>query len=254
MDELIVMQKVENKIISTLKDKVVGIYIHGSFVQSKLRPNSDLDYLIIINDDLSDFEEGEIVKFLMENSKRIGSQENKRYLEVTIIKEDTIRNINFPLAYELQYGEWNRAEYEKGNTIGRVIDNDIYIMLAQAKEHNINKYGKDFSIIFDRYSNDIVIKIMNEFVREIIDNINEDPTNGLLALCRMVYTKQCERFTSKDKAADYVIGIIDKKYRNIILNAKCNYVEGLEINILEDYVLLKELLEELERLISKDQR
>lgn len=52
----------------TLAGKLIGVYLYGSAVMGVLRPESDVDILVIINDDLNTGERRDLCNQLMKIS------------------------------------------------------------------------------------------------------------------------------------------------------------------------------------------
>ena len=57
---------------SLLHDSILGIYLHGSATLNRLRPDSDIDILIITAKDLSDWEREHLTRQLLDISGPVG--------------------------------------------------------------------------------------------------------------------------------------------------------------------------------------
>jgi len=106
-----------NQVISIaetiLQGQILGIYLYGSATMNGLRPDSDIDILIITKQELSNSIRADLTKQLLKISDSVGCIE-KRPLEVTIINQSDIVPLQFPPKCQYMYGEWLRGEMEAG--------------------------------------------------------------------------------------------------------------------------------------------
>ena len=106
-----------NQVISIaetiLQGQILGIYLYGSATMNGLRPDSDIDILIITKQELSNSIRADLTKQLLKISGSVGCIE-KRPLEVTIINQSDIVPLQFPPKCQYMYGEWLRGEMEAG--------------------------------------------------------------------------------------------------------------------------------------------
>ena len=79
-----------------------------------LRPDSDIDILIITKQELSNSIRADLTKQLLKISGSVGCIE-KRPLEVTIINQSDIVPLQFPPKCQYMYGEWLRERWKQEN-------------------------------------------------------------------------------------------------------------------------------------------
>lgn len=95
---------------------VVAIYLFASAVAAGLRPVSDVDVLVIVDRHLSEGIRYLLVEELMQVSGRIGNDEGRRPLELSVVCLSDSAPWRYPPKHQLVYGEWLRAEYERGRS------------------------------------------------------------------------------------------------------------------------------------------
>ena len=78
-----------------LQGQILGMYLYGSATMNKLRPDSDIDILIITRQELNLSTKKELTKQLLEISGFVGCAE-KRPLEITVIHQKDIIPWQFP--------------------------------------------------------------------------------------------------------------------------------------------------------------
>ena len=125
-----------------LQGQILGMYLYGSATMNKLRPDSDIDILIITRQELNLSTKKELTKQLLEISGFVGCAE-KRPLEITVIHQKDIIPWQFPPKCEYMYGEWLRKEMEAGMIPQACFDPDIAILLWQARKSSMTLKGAD---------------------------------------------------------------------------------------------------------------
>lgn len=142
IDLPVVEKKQLKKIISIIKseieDNLIGLYLFGSSVQGGLKRNSDLDILSVTKITLSQDTRKRLTAQLMELSKKIGEDTNKRYIELTNLIKSDFKIWRHPMSHDYLYGEWLMEDFEKGKIPQREINPDLTIVMYQAKEHSIS--------------------------------------------------------------------------------------------------------------------
>ena len=94
-------------------EDLLGVCLYGSSVLGGLRPNSDLDLLILLKTRLSEEARKMLTRRLLEISGEVGCTD-KRPMEVTVLFHKDLVPWHFPPRYEYMYGEWLRTEIEAG--------------------------------------------------------------------------------------------------------------------------------------------
>ena len=121
---------------------LLGVYLYGSYVKGGLKKDSDVDFLVIINRDMTKEEKRILISKIMPISKEIGEDTSLKYIELTVLNYHENENWSYPPIEEFIYGEWLREDYlnyfipEKNNNI------DLTILLYQAKLSSISIYGE----------------------------------------------------------------------------------------------------------------
>ena len=98
-----------------LGEAVVGVYLHGSAVVGGLKPTSDLDVLVVTNRSMTPGERRELIRRLMPISGRGDPTGRSRSIGLEVVVQADVRPWAYPPRLDLQYGDWWRAEFERGN-------------------------------------------------------------------------------------------------------------------------------------------
>ncbi len=211
-------------LIDTLGETLQGIYLYGSYVLGGLKPKSDLDLFVIVNQALSPEIKRILIEQLLVLSGEIDNNQGKRYMEVTIINQSELRKLAFPLHREFQYGEWLREEYSNGYIPENVKDEDLTILLRKVRLNSIALYGKEAIEVLPIISDTVFKKAILASLPNIINEIEDDEVNVILTLCRMYYSVQTGEVISKDKAVDYILPIAPDEFTPLLVQAKAVYL------------------------------
>ena len=233
-----------------LRKNLIGIYMFGSGVDSGLKANSDLDFLVVISEPLTNQSKEILIKKIRPISKRIGDKSNLRYVELTIIVQQEIVQWNYPPKQEFIYGEWLQELYEEGYIPQQELKSDLTIILYQAVRNNKRIYGNYQlkELLADIPFSDVKTAIMDSS-EDLIDNYQGDEINSILTLCRMILTVDTGRILAKDTAGNIVAKSSPLEHSERILLAVRGYLgENIEwtnesINLTINYLnnRLKEL-------------
>lgn len=234
-------------ILSTIGNKVEALYLHGSYILGDLKPKSDLDVLVVLNQGLTLADKQLLSHCFMDLSGEIGS--NKRYLEVAFININDTKQVSDLANLEFVYGEWLREDFIAG-VFEPVHDLEYRVMMHQAIYHHQLIYGT--SALSD-YLKPCSVNEIKETMYEMQKNIEfemSDIDNLLFGMLRTVSFFKQEMYLTKDQAARYVLdnynlSSSNQKVIDTIIN---NYTKGNSDNVLEQdayslYLNLKHMLE-----------
>lgn len=223
------IQQVKATIIDVLKD-IVGIYMFGSFVESELKPNSDLDFLVLVPQPLADNLKSTLIHRISPLSRNIGDNNHLRYVELTIVTQKDMAVLQYPPKQDFIYGEWLHDEYIKGYIPPSEFNSDLMIVLYQALQNNKQIYGM-YSLheLLPDISFSDVKKAMMDSLDLLINHYEGDEANTILTLCRMILTMDTKQIIPKDVAGNSISKTIPLKHQKNVLLAVSNY-EGQSVD------------------------
>lgn len=206
---------------------VVGVYLYGSSVSSGLRPDSDVDVLMLTRRSLDREERAALVALLLGISGGKGhtseSAEAPRPIELTsVVIDDGGRQV--PSVHDLQFGEWLRPDIENGAELLAEDDPDVPILLATAQTTHRVLRGRALEDVLDPVPARAVHDAMLATIPDILEEIEGDERNTLLALARMLITARTGRIVSKDEAAAQVVPELSEADRELLERARTGYL------------------------------
>lgn len=184
-----------------LGDTIIAVHLFGSAVHGGLRTDSDVDVLVIVNQDLSEDTRKKLTSRLMRVSGKIGNTVSLRPLEVTIIHMQDVVPWRYPPKFEFLYGEWMRSELEKGHIPEPAYDPDLAVVLAQARINSIPLFGADASVVLEPIPITDIKKAIYESLPVLVEGLKGDERNVVLTLARMWQTMVTGEIHPKDVAA-----------------------------------------------------
>src|SRR5690606_13803543 len=101
-----------------LGDSLEAVYLHGSAVAGGLRPQSDVDLLVVVDRAIKP----EVVRLLMAELMKISGRypkdsKGKRPIEMIVFSRADLDAAFYPVRSEFIYGEWLRQDYESGKIL-----------------------------------------------------------------------------------------------------------------------------------------
>lgn len=207
-----------------LEDQLVGVYLYGSAVTGGLRPNSDVDILVLTNSSLSEHTRSQLADCLMQISGRPGESTGIRPLEITVVNQKDVVPWHFPPRFEFMYGEWLRKQLEKGDIPGATVDPDLALLLAQAERNSITLFGAGVEETLEPIPWIDIQRAMRDSLPGLIASVQGDERNVILTLARMWYTASTSEFSSKYDAADWAIPKLPVEHTALLDQARKAYL------------------------------
>lgn len=217
-----------NQAVSLLQElfpqELTGIYLYGSAVLDGLRPESDIDILVIIDRPLTQSLRARLTQELLCLSGRPRS--DRRPIELSVANRHAIAPWRFPPRFEYMFGEWLRTDMENGTVPQPFSDPDNVLLLWQARLHAIPL--TDQSPAIDKLIAPIPFDEIRRAIRGALPNVlssyKGDERNALLTLSRMWYTLDTRAFASKDRAALWAEGKVPAEHASLLRLAREAYL------------------------------
>jgi predicted nucleotidyltransferase len=209
-----------------LGDAALAAYLYGSAVASGLRPDSDLDVLVISGRSLTGDERAAIVRRLLPISGRQAVGGPARSIELTILVRPALTPWRYPPSIELQYGDWMRAKLERGELPEWPHSNpDVAILIETARRAAVPLLGAPVAAVLEPVPRADLIRAMLDSIPVLMPGIDEgdDIRNGLLTLARIWTTLASGEIRSKDEAADWALARLPEEHRPVLAHARAAY-------------------------------
>ncbi|MFD4630695.1 aminoglycoside adenylyltransferase domain-containing protein [Streptomyces sp. NPDC058284] len=226
---------------------LLGVYLYGSASTSGLRPDSDIDLLMLTRRSLSMSERAALVSLLSGisgwrgHAERFPDAAHRRPIELTSIVVDEIRGgvrdetrdgmrARIDLLgggaprRDFQYGEWLRAELAEGRLPQPVDDPDVVVLLATARSGHRVLRGPAFGDVVAAVPSGLLRDAVLAVVPAVLEETEGDERNALLTLARVLVTLDTGRIVSKDAAAEAVARTLAPADRRLLEHARAGYL------------------------------
>lgn len=195
--------RVLDAIDRTLGGRVCSVVLYGSAVGGGLRPDSDLDLLVITQDALDPPAAAALVDALLDVSGRRARVTPGRPVEVTVAALGDLVPWRFPPVQQLLYGEWLRDGFEASRIDAPEPNPDLAILLRQAEGAHRVLRGDGLAELLEPVPDADVRRGIRQSLDPLMADLVGDERNVLLTLARMWATLETGRILAKDEAADW---------------------------------------------------
>jgi streptomycin 3"-adenylyltransferase len=201
----------------------LGAYLYGSAVTGGLRPDSDLDILAISKRSLAGEQKAAIIGRLLpiSGSRAVGGP--ARSIELTILVQRAIAPWRYPPSVDFQYGDWLRAELERGELpMWPRPDPDVAVLIETARRASVPLTGPPVVAVTEPVPHADLVRAMVDSVPVLMPGIQEgdDVRNGLLTLARIWATLATGEFRAKDEAAAWALARLPEEHRPVLAHAR----------------------------------
>jgi streptomycin 3"-adenylyltransferase len=212
-------------VIDELGDALVGVWLYGSAVSGGLKPESDLDVLALARRRTTDDERRRMVDGLLAVSGRRARLGPARSIELSIVAEGDVRPWRYPPRLDLQYGDWLRDDFERGDRQPwRNPNPDLAVLLTSARHMSRPLLGPPASDAFDAVPQRDLVQAMTDELPTLLDDLDGDTRNVILTLARMWVTLATGEIRSKDAAADWALARLPDEARPALEHARAIYL------------------------------
>jgi streptomycin 3"-adenylyltransferase len=209
-----------------LDSDIVAAYLFGSAVFGGLRPESDLDVLVVSKRPTTRAEKQRLVSGLLAVSMRRTPEGMWRRIELTIVVQREVKPWSYPPRFDFQYGDWLRSAFESGNVEPwpTTVDPDLAVLITMVMLANTPVLGPPPAEILDPVPNGDLLSAMVGDIDKWRGTIDSDTRNVILALARIWSTLATCVIRSKDAAADWALERLPAALRAVLARARAVYV------------------------------
>ena len=213
------LERVGDLVRAVLGDEALGAYLFGSATLDGLRPESDLDVLALAARRLTPAEKRALGDGMLALTQR------PRRLELTVAALPELRPWRFPPRMELQYGDWLREEFARGEVEPEREENpDLAILLAMTRERGEPVFGPPAAELLDPVPADDLERAMTSAIDDVFNDLDGDTRNMLLTLARIWCTTSTGEIRSKDAAAAWALERLPEEHRDVLALARAAYL------------------------------
>jgi len=203
---------------------VLSVSLFGSAAVGGLRPDSDIDMLVLTRHSLSRAQRQDLVEVLLRYSGRRATVAPGRPLEVTVLLLGDVVPWTYPPMCDLLYGEWRREEFLAGRLPERHPNPDVAVLVTTSRQHAVALVGPPPQDVLAPVPPADLRRAIQDSLPPLLDDLPGDERNVLLTLARMVVTLESGRILPKDAAAQLLLPDLDEPDRAALSLAARGYV------------------------------
>jgi len=213
-------------VCDVLGAEVVGAYLFGSATLGGLRPQSDLDVLVVAQRRTTREEKQRLVQGLLAASGRRTPEGTWRRIELTLVVERDVRPWRYPPSFDFQYGDWLRSEFESGNLEPwpTTANPDLAMLITMVLLGNTPVLGPPPAELFDPVPRGDLLRAMVDDMDRLLDDLDWDARNVILTLARIWSTVATGAMRSKDAAADWALERLPEAHQPVLARARAIYL------------------------------
>jgi streptomycin 3"-adenylyltransferase len=206
---------------------VVGAYLFGSAALGGLRPQSDLDVLVVSKRRTTRAEKQCLVDHLLSVSGRQRGEVRWRRIELTIVVESEMNPWRYPPTIDFIYGDWLREDFDRGSIEPSPREHpDLATVITMVLQSDRPLMGPPPAALLAPVPHQDLLRAIVGGIDSLLRDIDSDTTNVILTLARIWITMATGAIRSKDMAADWALVQLPDQYRPVLARARANYVRS----------------------------
>lgn len=204
---------------------LVGAYLHGSAVLGGLRPDSDIDVIVVSKRRTTADEKRRLIDLLLSISGKRASRRPGRPIELDVVVESEIRPWRYPPTFDFHYSELWRERFESGDlepwtgTTNKDLASALTMVLLGDKP----LAGPHPARVFDPVPRSDYIDAILRDTETVDEFLPWDTRNVVLTLPRIWSAVATEAVYSKEDAAGWALPRLPEEHRAVLERARAAY-------------------------------
>lgn len=213
-----------------LGDDLLGVYLYGSAIVGGLQKFSDLDIFVVSNRATTRDEKAKLAASLLTISG-VYQKSNKPPIEMTIVVKSEINPWRYPPAFDFQYGDWLRTDFESGHIEPWPTKEmpDLAVLITQVLLANKILLGPSANQLLCNIPYKDFMAATKIALSSLIKELHSDTRNVLLTYARIWKTLATDMIDTKQDAAAWAIDRLPENYKPVMKHARaCCMGEEIE--------------------------
>ena len=236
-----------------LKDKLTGVYLHGSAVMGCWQPKkSDLDFLVVVHEPLTDTEKRKYMDMVLE----LDTDGPAKGIEMSIVLRDVCDPFVYPTPFILHYSRMHTAWYRRDaeDYIRKMngTDKDLAAHITVIRDRGICLYGLPVREVFGPVPEKDYLDAIVYDVADAAEDMTNHPMYLILNLARVLGYLTEHKVFSKREGGLWGLENLPEEFHPLIRSALDEYANGTEVDY--DPVLAGKYAAEMLRRIADGQK
>ena len=219
-----------NRSAAILKEKLTGIYLHGSAAMGCYQPGkSDLDFLVVTSEELTETEKREYMDMVIE----LDADGPAKGIEMSIVTREVCDPFIYPTPFILHYSrmhtEWYRRDPEDYLRKMNGTDPDLAAHITVIQSRGLCLYGLPVCEVFGEVPEENYLDSILLDVSDAMDEITKNPMYLILNLTRVLGYLKEKKVLSKREGGIWGLQNLPEQYHPLICSALHEYESGGEV-------------------------
>jgi hypothetical protein len=190
------------------------------------QPTSDIDILVVTGRLVTLPEKRRLVAGLLAISAPFPPPGPERCVEITVVAQAQVRPWRYPPSFDLQYGEWLRSRFERGDRrlLQPAVNVDLTTLLTIVLLGDRPLFGPPPGALLDPALLEDCVRAMVSDIDLLMDELEHDTRNILLTLARIWQTVVTGVIARKDQAAAWALERLPPDHRHVMERARAMYL------------------------------
>lgn len=209
---------------------LTGVYLHGSMAMGCFnRARSDIDIIVIIEDNITDKQKMRI----MEQLVKLNGRAPAKGIEISFVKREYCMPFVYPTPYELHFSpthlQWFNDSPEDYIAGMKGEDKDLAAHFTIIGRYGICLYGKAIAEVFGEIPSKDYIDSLWYDIENAAEDILDNPVYTILNLCRVTAYLREGLILSKAEGGSWGLAHLEEKYHPLIRQALNDYRSDKEL-------------------------
>ena len=224
-----ILEKYVSRTVEILKEKVTGIYLHGSAAMGCYQPKkSDLDFLIVVEENMTEAEKREY----LDMTAALDADGPAKGIEMSVVTRDVCDPFIYPTPFILHWSrmhtEWYRKDPDDYIRNMNGTDSDLAAHFTVIRQRGICLYGLPVAEVFGEVPETDYLDSIRDDTAGAAERIAENPMYLILNLTRVLGYLKEKTVMSKREGGVWGLKNIPTKYHPLIRTALDEYENGTE--------------------------
>ena len=215
-----------------MKEKLTGVYLHGSMSMGCFNPKkSDIDLIVIVDDCISDTQKMQF----MEQVVRLNKQAPAKGLEISVVKREYCNPFIYPTPFELHFSpthlQWFYNDPQGYIENMKGVDIDLAAHFSIINHYGIVLYGEEVEAVFAIVPQKDYIDSICADIENAAEDIIDNPIYIILNLCRILAFLKEGLYLSKEGGGKWAIEHLNLEFSALITDALECYITDKDMNV-----------------------
>lgn len=212
------------RVVQLLAEGASAGWLFGSGASGGLRPQSDVNMLVVVEQPLSEEARRAIVARLLNLSGEPGNDQGRRSLALTVVSRENLTPWRYPPLSCLVYGEGLRQHFLRGRIAGPAPDPWLTLVLHQVRQCSVTLWGDDVDGNIPPIPPHDLRRATGDALPALLARIEGDERNGLLTLARMWLMLETGEIATKDVAGAWAVQRLTPEQGQLLALARLGYL------------------------------